>query len=591
MQVGTLSKNTYLCVHRIQHLNINIMRVQRHSMQSNGLAMTKSLVKVVMVLSFVFMTISTQAGAPDCDGVSDRQLKALSDSLDYELNNKDKYIKAHEQTIDLLKMTLREGTQDIREEYDINRRLYDKYKKFQVDSALSYSVRNVAIGHELGDMDKVHMANLQIVYLYSLNNRFLEGKAILDSIQLSELNRDLLLEYYSTGYWFYSSYAVASGDNSYYLEANRSRDEAMRYLDPASFEYRFNLSFKYIYTPDLSKAKPYLDNLLETCSPGSPEEAFVCGIYAIYYAKLGQEKECKYMYLRSAIADIRSATRENESIQILAVKEYEHNNLDLAFKYAQAAIEDAAAGGINMHAIRRYKLNTLLSAAYHDEQQRSHTLMQRNLVTACLMLIVLVGLLAYVLRQKRKISDIRKLLEETNCELVHYNERLNANNEELSESNKVKEFYISEFFELCLNYISEIERLEISVKKLTKTRNYNELAKLMSSMSVSREYNAMYQHFDTVFLALYPTFISEVNKLLRPEEWFPETKTLNRELRVYALMRLGFRDADQIAKFLCCAVTTIYCYRSRMRNKAIDRDTFEDNVMGISSGRGASESA
>ena len=261
-------------------------------MQSNGLAMTKSLVKVVMVLSFVFMTISTQAGAPDCDGVSDRQLKALSDSLDYELNNKDKYIKAHEQTIDLLKMTLREGTHDIREEYDINRRLYDKYKKFQVDSALSYSVRNVAIGHELGDMDKVHMANLQIVYLYSLNNRFLEGKAILDSIQLSELNRDLLLEYYSTGYWFYCSYAVASGDNSYYLEANRSRDEAMRYLDPASFEYRFNLSFKYIYSPDLSKAKPYLDNLLETCSPGSPEEAFVCGIYAIYYAKLyGHENE------------------------------------------------------------------------------------------------------------------------------------------------------------------------------------------------------------------------------------------------------------------------------------------------------------
>ena len=107
---------------------------------------------------------------------------------------------------------------------------------------------------------------------------------------------------------------------------------------------------------------------------------------------------------------------------------------------------------------------------------------------------------------------------------MHYNERLNANNEELSESNKVKEFYISEFFELCFNYISEIERLEISVKKLTKTRNYNELAKLMSSMSVSREYNAMYQHFDTVFLALYPTFISEVNKLLRPEEWFPEPR-------------------------------------------------------------------
>lgn len=591
MQVGTSLKNTYLCEHRIQHLKKNIMRLQRLNLQCHGVAMTKALMKVVTVLSFIFMTLSTQAGSANYDEPSDRQLKALSDSLDYELNNKDRYIKAHEQTIDMLKMALREGIQDRREEYDINRRLYNKYKKFQVDSALSYSVRNVAIGHELGDMDKVHLANLQIVYLYSLNNRFLEAKAILDSIPLAELKPDLLLEYYTTGYWFYSSYAVASGDNSYYLKANRSRDEAMRYLDPDSFDYRFNLTFQCIYSPELSKAKPYLDSLLKTCSPGSPEEASVCAIYAIYYDKLGQAKECKYMYLRSAIADIRSATRENESIQLLAVKEYEHDNLNMAFKYAQSAIEDAAAGGINMHAIRRYKLYTLLSAAYRDEQQRSHTLMQRNLVTACLMLVVLIGLLAYVLRQKRKISDIRKLLEETNRELMRYNERLNANNEELSESNKVKEFYISEFFELCFNYISEIERLETSVKKLTKTRNYNELAKLLSSMSVNREYNAMYQHFDTVFLALYPTFISEVNKLLRPEERFPETKTLNRELRVYALMRLGFRDADQIAKFLCCAVTTIYCYRSRMRNKAIDRDTFEDAVMCISSGKSASGEA
>lgn len=588
MQVGRLLKNTYLCEHRIPHLKKNIMRLPRHNLQCHGGAMTKVLIKVVSVLSFIFMTISIQAGSINYDGVSNRQLKALSDSLDYELNNKDRYIEAHEQTIDLLKMSLREGTHDKREEYDINRRLYNKYKKFQVDSALSYSVRNVAIGHELGDMDKVHLANLQIVYLYSLNNRFLEAKSILDSIPLAELKPDLLLEYYTTGYWFYSSYAVASGDNSYYLEANRYKDSTMPYLEPTSFDYRFNLAFHYIYSPDLDSAKPYLDSLMATIRPGSPEEAFVCGIYAIYYGKLGQNKESECMLIRSAIADIKSATRENESMRLLAITEYERGNFNTAFKYAQSAIEDAAAGGINMHAIRGYKLNTLVSAAYRDEQQRSHTLMQRNLVTACLMLIVLIGLLAYVLRQKRKISDIRKLLEETNRELLRYNERLNANNEELSESNKVKEFYISEFFELCFNYISEIERLETSVKKLTKTRNYNELAKLLSSMSVNREYNAMYQHFDTVFLALYPTFISEVNKLLRPEERFPETKTLNRELRVYALMRLGFRDADQIAKFLCCAVTTIYCYRSRMRNKAIDRDMFEDAVMGISSGKSAS---
>lgn len=559
-----------------------------------GLCHSTGICRDVLKLACILLilTIAPHTGAAtDSDGVSDRALKALSDSLDREIGNKAIYTKVHEQTIDILKLSLHNDTHTISEEYDINRRLYEKYKKYQVDSALSYSRRNVAIGRELGDMDKVHLARLQIVYLYSLNNRFLEAKTILDSIPLAELNQNLLLEYYSTGYWFYSGYAVASGDNSYYLVANRYRDSTMPFLEPTSFDYRLNLAFHYVYTPEPEKAKPYLDSLLETVRPGSPEEAFVCGIYAIYYGKLGKDKESECMLIRSAIADIKSATRENDSMRLLATRLYERGNFNTAFKYAQAAIEDAAAGGINMHAVRDYKMNTLVCAAYRDEQQRSHTLMQRNLVTACLTLIILIGLLAYVLRQKRKISDIRKLLEETNGELMRYNERLNANNEELSESNKVKEFYISKFFELCFNYVSEIERLETSVKKMTKTRNYNELAKFLSSISVNREYNAMYQHFDTVFLALYPTFITEVNKLLRPEERYPESKTLNRELRVYAMMRLGFRDADQIAKFLCCAVTTIYCYRSRMRNKAIDRDTFEDKVMGISSGSGAPESA
>ncbi len=559
-----------------------------------GLCHSTGVCSCVLKLSCILLMLTAAphtGAATDSDGVSDRALKALSDSLDRELGNKAIYTRMHEQTIDILKLSLHNDTRTISEEYDINRRLYEKYKKYQVDSALSYSRRNVAIGRELGDMDKVHQARLQIVYLYSLNNRFLEAKAILDSIPLAELKRDLLLEYYTAGYWFYSCYAVASGDASYYLEANRYLDSTMSYLEPTSFDYRYNHAFRYTYAPDLGSPEPYLDSLMATVRPGSPEEASACSIYGLYYGKLGRNKESECMLIRSAIADIKSATRENESIRLLAISEYERGNFNTAFKYAQAAIEDAAAGGINMHAIRGYKLNTLVSAAYRDEQQRSHTLMQRNLVTACLMLIILIGLLAYVLRQKRKISDIRRLLEETNGELLRYNERLNANNEELSESNKVKEFYISKFFELCFNYISEIERLETSVKKMTKTRNYNELVKLLSSISVSREYNAMYQHFDTVFLALYPTFIAEVNRLLRPEEWYPETKTLNRELRVYALMRLGFRDADQIAKFLCCAVTTIYCYRSRMRNKAIDRDTFEDSVMAIASGNGASDGA
>ncbi len=46
-------------------------------------------------------------------------------------------------------------------------------------------------------------------------------------------------------------------------------------------------------------------------------------------------------------------------------------------------------------------------------------------------------------------------------------------------------------------------------------------------------------------------------------------------------MRLGIDDAGRIARALNLSVNTVYAYRNRMRNRAIDRDNFEASVMAI----------
>lgn len=57
---------------------------------------------------------------------------------------------------------------------------------------------------------------------------------------------------------------------------------------------------------------------------------------------------------------------------------------------------------------------------------------------------------------------------------------------------------------------------------------------------------------------------------------------LNRELRIYALLRLGITDSGKIANFLRCSTSTVYNYRTKMRNKAaVDRDEFENEIMKI----------
>ena len=56
---------------------------------------------------------------------------------------------------------------------------------------------------------------------------------------------------------------------------------------------------------------------------------------------------------------------------------------------------------------------------------------------------------------------------------------------------------------------------------------------------------------------------------------------LTTELRVLALIRLGIVDNQKIADILRSSITTIYTYRSKLKSRALQKDTFEDDVKRI----------
>ena len=94
-----------------------------------------------------------------------------------------------------------------------------------------------------------------------------------------------------------------------------------------------------------------------------------------------------------------------------------------------------------------------------------------------------------------------------------------------------------------------------------------------------------HQNFDEAFLNIYPAFISEVNKLLTPDNAFfiseGDSKRLTTELRILALIRLGISDNQEIADILRSSITTIYTYRSKLKSRSVNKDTFEDDVRKI----------
>ncbi len=112
----------------------------------------------------------------------------------------------------------------------------------------------------------------------------------------------------------------------------------------------------------------------------------------------------------------------------------------------------------------------------------------------------------------------------------------------------------------------------------------DELQKLIKSGKFDDDQNEeFYKIFDSAFLDIYPDFIENINSLLRPEEALElkNAKELTPELRIYAFVRLGVDESTKIAQMLNYSVSTVYAYRNRMRNRAIDRENFDHDVMGL----------
>lgn len=149
----------------------------------------------------------------------------------------------------------------------------------------------------------------------------------------------------------------------------------------------------------------------------------------------------------------------------------------------------------------------------------------------------------------------------------------------------IKEVYISRFFKLCSTYVDRMHNFRKQVNKKLLKKEYSDLMKMTSCASdlLVTEQQELYEHFDSAFLHIFPNFVASVNNLLLPGEQFilKEGELLNTELRICALIRLGFVKSAQIAELLHYSPTTIYNYRTRLREKALSRDVFEEKVMQI----------
>jgi hypothetical protein len=512
---------------------------------------------------------------------------AANDSLSVRLNklldNNAANIQNKEQRIHNLKRVLLFGNLLPLQEYDINVRLYDEYKKYQSDSAVSYILKNQKIARQLASEELQYETTIQLASLYCARGMYIESQNLLESIDKSRLAGRLLPAYYDTYGTFCSSYGQSNNTRSYYRRSEFYRDSLLAVLDSQSLQYRIEYAAKLLYANQ--PVEEMLLSLLEETANSAETRGIIAYFLGYYYQMQRRTELSEKYYTISAILDVENCVRDNASLRALALILYETCNINKAYKLMQAAIDDAIFCNVRYRTVEITLSYPIINASYQEKEKKQKNTLQISLIVISLLSLFLIAGLLYVYRQMKRLSAIRKKLYHTNQELEQLNKKLLLTNDNLKESNVIKEEYIAHFFDMCSDYIDKLEKYRKTLNRYVSNNQTAELVKTLHSTTlVETELEELYRKFDIIFLHLYPSFVEAFNALQIPEKQIQlkRGELLNTELRIFALIRLGITDSVKIAGLLRYSISTIYNYRVKARNNAlVPREQFEDMIMKI----------
>ena len=467
-------------------------------------------------------------------------------------------------------------------------KLYDEYFVFQFDSAMVYADKAITLADRIGDKFHHDKCRIEKASLLGVGGLYGEAVALLDEIDSTRLDNELRFDYTIAYYFIYTYWADYCHDYyyspRYHERANTYLKQAVTMLSPTDSYYNFFWGEYYIYVERNDKRA--LEHYFKTLSTAPVESRwYAMASYAIannYSANNNNSKYEEYM-LRACISDLLNCTRENLAMQDLAMYLFKKgdDNILLAERYINFAMDDAKNYNNRLRIIEISQKLPIIVSTYREKLSSQNNTMRFALLGVSILFVFVVVLLYCYSRQNRLLARHRHELSENNNLLSSLNDRLNTLNSRLLDTNSRRERLAKLYIDLCAKYIDRLSKFETLVKRKIKVGQVNDLLNTASSSRLSEEDAATFMNsFDTAFLDLYPSFVDEFNALLRADEQIvpPHKGRLTTELRIYALIRLGVKESSEIAALLFYTPRTIYNYRSTIKSRAINRETFECDV-------------
>ncbi|MGV3762799.1 DUF6377 domain-containing protein [Parapedobacter sp.] len=508
------------------------------------------------------------------------EIDSLLQVLDKTIAKRAVYTAEKEQKIDSIKQVL-QRERSLESRYHLNNELIAEYQSFICDSALAYIDRNIQLADDLNNKAFIDESRLRLAFVLSISGLFTQAFEIFDTIEFDALPHHLKV-YYCWGYIRYNENLIKYTDNPKYnrvhfAEIMRCRDTLMNLLGKDSDMYLKEKSFKLKAEGEFEASAKIQLALFKNEAVDSHGYAMSAMGLSMIHKELGNQSLQEKYLLLAAITDVRLAVKENESLLNLAMYLHGKGAIDRAYNYIQAALKDANFYNSRFRNAVIARTQPIIEATYLAKIEQQRRNLRSYALAISVFLIVLIVTLYFLYKQIKTVSRARKNLDAINVQLISTNQRLD-------EANLIRERYIGYYINQCAVYLDKLDEFRKTVSRKIKAGQLDELQKLSASTStLEKDAQELYTDFDSTFLEVYPDFVLEFNALLRENERYVLKKNhLNTELRIFALIRLGITDVNQIATFLRYSIQTIYNYKSKVKGKAVtDPEHFEENVKKI----------
>ena len=526
------------------------------------------LLYIFIVSALVTPTVCHAAHSdnnPAHTSVGRNEVKKVLQQLDREIKLRDTYKNMRQMRRDSIRIQRNNVRTDSRRWFDLTMDIAGGYSSFDNDSALVFYTQWLVHASAIGNDSLATEFRLRRATYLSIAGYVHDALNELELVDTTAMTSGQKRTYFDATrrmYSFISNYyeGFLSTADYWNNRAIEAQGKLIPLLPKGSVEYMLNLG-EYLYgTRQYARSREVMTTLINKLTLDTPGYAIACHKLASLANTAGDQNERIYYLALSAIADTRQGNMEVTSIQELGGLLFQNGDSERAHNYLLAAMNNVVESRASVRLSQTTQLLTVIENDHMLQIARYRRLVLFIFIILVACMLALVAAIWILRRQLRRLDGLKRHLEE---------------------SNRAKEVYMSRFLTLCSIYMDKLKQLGKIVDRKISAGQTEELARLVKSNKFMEEQSReFYSVFDDAFLHIYPRFIEQVNDLLKPDSRITpaEGELLTPGLRILALMRLGIDDAPRLAQMLNFSVNTIYAYRNKLRNRALNRQTFETDI-------------